>query len=251
MALLPPPLKYRRAIPFYYDKSVAEFRRDPYENFAELVTRQAQLHFSFQPYPWQPVQDFMLNELPASPQNIVDVGCGVGRLIGEIAEQLPTANCYGLDYSYQLLKVASDYFVTGKRVEINNAARGFPIFPLVGNRLENVKFVLAQAEQLPFADDSLAVVCSSFALDRFEQPLVALTEIYRCLKTEGRAIICSPLNFQQSAHWSTCYPPERLLAQLLHIGFKIRKTEVFTVVEPLDRRGNAVHWQVLGMVLVK
>ncbi|MFK7937161.1 MAG: methyltransferase domain-containing protein [Saprospiraceae bacterium] len=251
--MLSTPIKYRRDIPFYYDKSDAEFSRDPYEQYANMVTRQMRLHLATEPHPFKAVIHFILENLPADRvEKVADIGCGVGQLISTIAQRFPEANCYGVDYSYQLLKVANDYFVKGKKIAINDEIRGFESIQINGFIIENLQFLLTKAEQLPFINHSLSAICSSFALDRFQEPTVALREIFRCLTVGGRAIICSPLNFQQTAHWEYFYPPQRLFSTLEEIGFRIIKVnETLQIHEPLDLHGNIIHWKVLGIVVEK
>lgn len=247
------PLKYRRSIPFYHDKTASEFRQDPYENYAVMVTRQMRLHLATSPYPFQAVTDFINENIDfLKATSIADIGCGVGRLISDLAQSYPTADCYGIDYSYQLLKVADDYFVKGKTIEIDDATRGFSLVKKAGLQLKNAQFALAKAEQLPFANHSLSVVCSSFALDRFSDPLAALREMRRVLQPDGKVIIVSPMNFQKTAHWTDFYPLEKLLRTLEKIGFQIINTnKSINIKEPLDIHQNFIHWVATGIVLQK
>jgi len=251
--MLPPPLRMRKEIPFYYDKKEEDFRRDPYEHYANMVARQMRLHLVTSPYPFQQINDFIIKNLPKENlKNIADIGCGVGKLVGTIAQQFPNSNCYGVDYSYQLLKVANDYWVKGKEIQVDDKARGFNAKKIAGLKLKNVQFLLAKAEDLPSSNSSLSAICSSFALDRFEQPRVALQEFYRCLTNEGRAIICSPLNFQQQKHWEEFYPFKSLIKSCSAIGFDVIKwEEKLEVIEPLDFHGNTILWKVFGIVLEK
>ena len=81
-----PPLHIRRNIPFYCHKSEADFRRDIYERYDDMVVRQMAIHLAdelWANYPFQPVLDFIFAHLEAqkAPQ-IAEIGCSVGRLIG-------------------------------------------------------------------------------------------------------------------------------------------------------------------------
>ncbi|MBF0247750.1 MAG: class I SAM-dependent methyltransferase [Alphaproteobacteria bacterium] len=61
-----------------------------------------------------------------------------------------------------------------------------------------LSWVAGTGEQLPFADASLDVVTTSFALRNMTRPQDALTEILRVLKPGGR-FVC--LEFSQAAGW--------------------------------------------------
>lgn len=251
--LLSEPIKARRSIPFYHDKTASEFRQDPYENYAVMVTRQMRLHLATFPYPFQPVADFINKNIDfLKAKTIADIGCGVGRMISDLAQQYPRLDCYGIDYSYQLLKVADDYFVKGKTIEIDDATRGFSLVKKAGVQLENVQFALAKAEQLPFANHSLSVVCTSFALDRFSDPLATLREMRRVLQPDGKAIIISPMNFQKTAHWADFFPLDKLLKTVEAIDFKVKEVvSEILIKEPLDIHDNFITWKAMGLVLQK
>lgn len=249
------PIKVRRNIPFYHDKTEAEFKKDKYENYAEVVTRQTRLHLAadaWKNYGFQPVLDWVFQAIKttASPLAIVEIGCGVGRLIGELANHFPAAECCGIDYSYQLLRQAHDYWIIGRTIDLNDSNRGFLPEKIIGKFLPNIHFALAKGEALPFANNSLDLICSSFTLDRFFYPDIALEEMFRVMKKEGKVLIVSPLNFEEAAHWSQFFPKEKLLQAIKKVGFSVEKIASDIVVkEELDVHGNAIYWQCLGLCL--
>jgi ubiquinone/menaquinone biosynthesis C-methylase UbiE len=253
---LPPPIRVRRKIPFFYDKSEQEFKQDKYENYAEVVARQIRLHLSkdsWKVYPFQSILDWILKEIGESKsETIIDIGCSVGRLISELANYFPTAECYGIDYSYQLLRQANDYWVDGKTIELTNENRGFKKEKIIGQQSKNLHFILAKGECLPFENESLDLVVSSFTLDRFDEPKKALAEVFRILKKKGKVLIVSPLNFQKKEHWAQFFTIENLVKEIKEIGFSIEKVEENLLVkEPLDLYGNAIHWKCKGLILSK
>lgn len=250
------PLSFRRNIPFYHQKTEQEFKQDKYENYAETVMRQTRLHLSKQAheaYAFQPILDWVFQEIDQkNSENIAEIGCSVGRLIGELAMRFPTANCWGMDYSYQLLRQAKDYWIDGKILDLQDTNKGFKTEKLQGKGLNNLQFALAKGECLPFENDALNLVVSSFTLDRFDEPNVALLEMFRILKNDGKVLIISPLNFQKATHWAQLFPIVKLLREIQKIGFKIEKvTENIIIKESLDARGNSIHWECVGLNLVK
>lgn len=251
------PIKQRRGIPFFYDKSESEFSRDTYERYDPMVIRQSALHFGDElwgGYPMQAVLDFSNENWPTHPvNNIVELGCGVGRWIGEIAEANPHFQCWGIDYSYQLLRRAEEVWVKEGPISVDLSRYGLSHDHIIqGRSCKNVDFGLAKAEYLPFDDESMDVVMSSFLFDRLDDPLKGLREMIRILKPSGRILMITPLNFTCSNHWHQFYPPIKIHSTLKELGLNILDwTEDLATTEPLDIRGNKVVWKSLGVVCVK
>jgi SAM-dependent methyltransferase len=252
-----PPISYRKEIPFFYPKSEIEFRKDPYERYDSMVLRQSALHLAdtlWGGYPMQAVFDFAQAHYPmAGITNILEIGCGVGRWIATLAQHYPGATCWGIDYSYQMLKRAHECWIQGKEVIIDLSDKGFPEpLRLPGYQLPNLQIGLAKAEELPFEANSQDMIVSAFLLDRLEDPLKGLLEFARVLKPEGIFLLISPLNFAQAVHWEALYPPIKIHALLGEIGFKLRSwNEALRIEEPLDARGNRISWQCLALAASK
>lgn len=241
------PVFYRKNIPFYTNKTEAEFRADPYEYYDGMVQRQLRLHLGGIQHPnyaWQPIEDWVTQHFPANfSGRVLEIGCSVGKLIGQLAEQHPRANCYGCDFSYQLLKIADNYWCRNQAIECTDE-RGFPPLTLHPRPpLLNLQFGLARAEQLPFPDHCIDVVVSSFLFDRLENPTQAVTEWQRVLKPGGKLLLLTPLNFQQKAHWEAFYPEARFFENFKVAKWITAEQSQLTVREPLDVRGNVVEWR--------
>ena len=222
-----------------------------------MVVKQSSLHLVdevWEGYPWQAVLDFAEPHYPAIYRHhILEIGCGVGRWIGGLAKRFPAANCWGIDYSYQMLKRAHEFWKQGKGILFDLTNRGFgQRLNVSGHRLSNLHFGLSVAENLPFASGSQDLVLNSFLLDRLGDPSKGLEEMFRVLKPDGKLILVSPLNFSQSAHWETFYPPIKLYHTLTQVGCQILDwQEGMMIREPLDAHGNHVTWNCLGLVARK
>jgi len=249
------PISYRRQIPFFYPKSELEFRQDPYERFDPMVLRQITLHLAEElwgAYPFQAVNDWILAQCPKTKGlHIAEIGCGLGRLIATIAQQLE-AHCWGLDYSYQMLRQAQAYWVDGENISLAGGNRGLPDRELIGHALPQLHFGLAKASALPFESGTQDVLCSSFLLDRLEQGALAFAEMHRVLSPGGLLLLVSPFNFQKKAHWEQWYPPEKLIAYLVQLGFEhLAHQDNLEVLEALDAHGNKIHWKCSGLAFRK
>ena len=252
-----PPISYRKGIPFFYKKSETDYQKDPYEKYYEMVVKHLALHLAddlWGQYPMQPVIDFgetfySIYEKP----NILEIGCGVGRWIGNLAQRFPNAQCWGIDFSYQMLKQAELFWMKGEAITIDLARKGFvEKISLEGHELNNLQFGLAKAESLPFNNESQDLVLSSFLLDRLEEPTDGLMEMHRVLKRAGTLIAVTPLNFYQAKHWRTYFPPVKLTFILNQIGFEILDWQEGIIIhEPMDAQGNAVNWNCIGFIAKK
>ncbi|MEM6966486.1 MAG: class I SAM-dependent methyltransferase [Bacteroidota bacterium] len=241
------PVSYRKEIPFFYNKSNLEFRRDQYERYDSKVVRHTALHLAdqlWERYPFQPAFDFTTKHLQIDAgQNIVELGCSVGRWIGTLAARYPQANFWGLDFSYQMLKRANAFWRQKEIIQLNLSNWGFSPIEIEGHALENIQFGLAKAEELPFENETQDAVVSSFLLDRLGDPVRGLKEMYRVLQPHGKMIFVTPLNFYKRKDWETFHPPIKIFHLLKQIGFDVLDwEETLTVEEPLDCRGNVVKW---------
>ncbi len=250
------PFLHRKSIPFFYDKSPVEFQKDRYERYDPMVIRQVALHLAddlWKQYPLQPVLDFAQPYLPTSPRTITELGCSVGRWIATLAQQYPKATCWGLDFSYQLLKQAKDYWIDQKEIRLDSARLGFSeIKNISGYGISNLDFGLAKAADLPFADNTQDLMLHSFLIDRVANPAAALREHFRVLSPGGILIFVTPLNFQEAKLWSDYFPAIKIHQLLTQLGFSILDwQEDLEITEPLDARGNAVVWRTIGVVAQK
>lgn len=251
------PISYRRGIPFFYDKTSADFQKDIYERYDSMVVRQSALHLAddlWQGYPMQAILDFASPHYSTTQlHDIVEVGCGVGRWIATLAQNHLQTKCWGIDYSYQMLKRANEFWIQGKEITIDLSHKGF-LSPITkkGVQLPNLKLGLAKADKLPFASNSQDLVLSSFLFDRLDAPIEALLEMQRILRPSGKIIIITPLNFNQTTHWQNLYPSHKIHQLLVQMKFRILEwQDNLHIKEPLDARGNTITWNCLGFVIAK
>ena len=221
-----------------------------------MVVRQSALHTADQlwgRYPFQLVFDFAEKHYPKTTENnILEIGCGVGRWIATLAKQYSKSTCWGIDYSYQMLKRANEFWVEGQEISIDLTDKGLGQQSQMSEPINNLKFGLAKAEKLPFEENSQDLIVNSFLIDRLENPMKGLEEMHRVLKPTGKLIVVTPLNFKKAEHWEKYYPPSQLSTNLKDIGFEILDwNEDLIVEEPLDFRGNGVRWKCLAFVLTK
>lgn len=100
----------------------------------------------------------------------VDLGCGPGYLVQEMAQRAPNLHVTGVDLSTEMLKDAQAY-----AREAGMEGR--------------VDFRLGDAQSIPFADESLDLVVSTLSLHHWSSPPAVLSEIQRVLKPGGAFMI--------------------------------------------------------------
>ena len=118
---------------------------------------------------------------------ILDVGTGPGYLPLRISEVLPGSEVIGIDVSEDMIRVA------------RKNAEG-----------KNVKFLVGNANKMPFEDDSFDLVVSTGSLHHWRNPVNVLNEIYRVLRPGRKALIYDL--------WGEA-PKELLRGKLTELGY--------------------------------
>lgn len=249
------PIYIRKSIPLFYNKSENEFRHDVYERYDDMVVRQTALHMADEiwgEYPFQKISDWVFENIPDGKyEHIADLGCGVGRLAAELAKKFSNGKIWGIDFSYQMLRRANEFWVEGKTIELDYTFRGIPFQKINGEKTPNLEFGLANADDLPFSDDSQNILTHTFLFDRLNQPEKALHEMWRVLHPDGIILMVTPLNFQSRNQWERFYPPEKLFDFLENENWEIINSENVEVGEPMDVHGNYITWKCLCISMRK
>ena len=101
---------------------------------------------------------------------LADVGCGAGNLILKIAKKIPELDIIGVDIAPEILDYAK-----------NRAIK---------NNLDNkIEFKIGSVEKLPFLDNSIDFIISTFSLHHWDNPNNAFKELNRVLKKGGTYLI--------------------------------------------------------------
>lgn len=102
-------------------------------------------------------------QLPEQP-DVLDLGCGTGRLLDRLAEQFPTLRGTGFDLSAEMIHQARNYNRHHPR-----------LIYLQGN-----------ATALPFSDQQFDAVFNTLSFLHYPQPEQVFSEVSRVLKPGGR-----------------------------------------------------------------
>ncbi|HEY9619619.1 MAG TPA: class I SAM-dependent methyltransferase [Crinalium sp.] len=111
--------------------------------------------------------------------NVLDLGCGTGRLLNRLAAHFPELRGTGFDFSAEMLRQA------------RRCNRFHP----------RLIFVPGTADALPFVDDQFDAVFSSISFLHYPHPQQVFAEVSRVLKPGGCFYWVDPIVSQ----WSTSH----------------------------------------------
>ncbi len=117
-----------------------------------------------------PFTEALLEQVRLTPhRSLLDVGCGCGALTLAAARIADSA--VGVDFSAPLTEIASERART--------------------SGIDNVEFVVADAQTYAFAPGTFDLVVSQFGLMFFDDPVVAFSNMRRSLAPDGRLALVS------------------------------------------------------------
>ncbi|MEN8445110.1 MAG: methyltransferase domain-containing protein [Cyanobacteria bacterium J06555_13] len=128
----------------------------------------------------------------ASGQQVLDLGCGSGIITHELAKQVYPSEVTGLDLSKKLLARGRQALFESDQGEFSQI---------------NATFQQGSVYQLPFHEESFDIVYARFVFQHLDEPMEALSNIWRILKPGG--LLCI---LDIDRNWSSLYPePETSL----------------------------------------
>jgi malonyl-CoA O-methyltransferase len=117
-----------------------------------------------------------LDYIRVAPQRIVDVGCGTGFALAGLRTRFPEAQIIALDLAEKMVKKAAPA----------------PSFLAKTLRRKVTHGVTADFSKLPFANASVDLIVSNFALQWATDLPATIVELSRVLKVGGLALFCLP-----------------------------------------------------------
>ena len=235
-------------IPCFSPKSEIETAYDKYESIENNIDFYTWLAYGHRPERnvYARVNDLLHEYLKSDGSSIIlDVGCGVGRTIYDIAEKYRETHFIGFDYSLNMLQRSKQILIEGGKLLVDLSSSGFQDFDLKCKKLNNVHLVQGSVNELPFKPNSFDVLVNTFLIDRVENVRSAIEQMALVLKPGGLFVLASPLNFQTRENWK--YGQTETLVELIKSqGIEIVKSEGgIPHKEVLDARGNFKMWQTL------
>lgn len=248
-----PPLDWiDGSIPVFSPRSEEDRRRDRFDGNPATVDIYTGLAFGYRVFGEGSAEGLyrsMTSLVLADRQGrrVLDVGCGVGRLIYDCAPALPDTVFTGVDYSYEMCRRAARILKSGGELPLPAwDYRGRTGAVLRGARdLDNVHLAQASALELPFAATTFDTVVATLLLCRLTDPLRGITEMVRVLRPGGRLLLATPFGFNDPLLWKSFAPPQRLRQVLESFGLRIEEWfEGLPYRESIDANGNVHEWRV-------
>jgi ubiquinone/menaquinone biosynthesis C-methylase UbiE len=122
----------------------------------------------------------------------LDVGCGPGLLVMELARQAPGLHVTGLDLSEEMLEQAAE-----------NARRA--------GLAHRVAFRIGDAQQIPLPARSVDLVVSTLSLHHWSDPLAVLDEMARVLRPGGTFLVFDLRRDWAAPFWLGLWVIQRLV----------------------------------------
>lgn len=142
------------------------------------------------PYLYEPYSKFVTNRIIGNPQNVLEIGVGSGRLTKHLVKKISKeAKLTAIDINPNMLDIA--------RQKINAA---------------NVKFEVADAQELPFADNSFDLVICQFGFMFLPNKQKGFNEAWRVLKPRGQFLF---VTWDKAENNITLHISQQIILQLL------------------------------------
>ena|GEM_PF-554016 len=220
-----------RTIPIFAPKSSQELAADKYENALEnvdyytgIVAYGAQLlGLGGAESLYETINALVLKHLYRDrTYTFLDVACGTGRTIYDLAALFPDSNFVGLDYSYLMAQRAKAILMDSHTIDIDVKRYGFGKPQLQGKGYENVAIVQGDAMALPFKTASFDCVCNTYLIDRVADPILAIQESIRVLKKGGLLVLTDPLSFDQASNYQKPLSPQQIIEIVQQAGINVQ-----------------------------
>jgi ubiquinone/menaquinone biosynthesis C-methylase UbiE len=155
-------------------------------------------------------------------ERVLDVGCGSGRLIPVISEQIgPVGSLVELDFAPGMLEIG--------RCKLHGG---------------NVVFLLGNAQALPLPDNDFDKVIALALLPHLDDKAVALREFHRVLKPGGLLIIAHQMGREalDRLHGESSEPVRRDLLPDKRTLKALLETAGFSAIEIADEAEQYIAW---------
>ena len=151
----------------------------------------------------------------------LDLACGVGRTMYDLAELFTVSLFVGLDYSYSMIKRSKEILLDNKEIEINLQSRGFGKLLLQGENYKNIVLTQGDANNLPFKENIFDCVCNTFLIDRVPDAEETICKSIEVLKQGGLFILTDPLNFNTAENWNKNLSAKKIVEIVQNCGIEI------------------------------
>ena len=149
---------------------------------------------------YQTLLGFIHSYVPQAKM-IADIGCGTGRLAGEIAKINESVHVIGMDYSPAMVVRANQIIQSQEGDEITFPIRTSKIVStnalIKGWGLSNCAFVVADGQYTPLRDSVADIVTCINVFHRVANPSLLFDSIKRVLKLDGILLVSNSYDWKE------------------------------------------------------
>lgn len=181
-------------------------------------------------------------------RRVLDVGCGPGRVVADLAREHPGVEFTGIDRSAAMIRLAQQ-IVQGPRgepVAVDASDHGFPPARIPAYGLLNVRLLEQSLEDELGAGEPFDVVIASHLLDRVPSPVLALKALTELVAPGGALVLSCAFNYLDREQWEELREAAGIAAQLRAAGLGIDDFDAdVPYPEQLDDHGTVTQHRVL------
>lgn len=181
-----------------------------------------------------------------SPIDILDVGCGPGRLIADLAEAFPSARCTGVDASPIMIDMARQILhpPRGRVHGVDLSDFGFDPVGIPARGRPDITLECTSLERYHRSGRQHDMVIASHLLDRVTSPTTALATLAHLVDDDGLLVVSCAFNYSHRVQWSLRNAQD-VADALIDLGFDIQHADDdVPYSERLDARGTTTHHRV-------
>ncbi len=199
--IFPTARRYTRETQLGFLTEIGPYLCNHYDDLGSVVKPSNPLYEFLRAYstrnPHAVLEGFAARYSNGSQGLALDIGCHVGGFTALQAQR--SSFVYGLDISFENLLLASQ-ILKGRpkrldRYRLYQEGKRYQWRSLHAPRCQNVEFVVATGDNLPFKPSSVATVSSCNVVDIVPQPMKLMDEKLRVLKKGGLLLLSDPYEF--------------------------------------------------------
>lgn len=157
----------------------------------------------------------------------LDLGCGTGRTLYDLAPLYPESWFVGLDFSYNMLRRANQILLENNLPPVDLSSpfgSNSSNLKVEMKKITNLNLIQGSALDIPFNDESFDCLTNTFLIDRTkEQVEKNIQESVRVLKKGGLFILTDPLNFESADDWLKFESKDKIVDLIRESGIEVQE----------------------------